>query len=193
MASSETCLASTNYNVPSQRAAGPGRSARAAIAGSCWRREAAHPERREPFRHYGTTRSGDIRRRCRNHLAGAQCRLAGGPRPCGTSQKTGLRTHQYHQPHGFVGTDQLQRYETPDPVRSNALDPPFHCVRQVPAIHRYRRRGSAGIVYVRLRRPRFRVMRLPEFRRWVIGSPPAFEAGLCWFESSRRNYFRLPQ
>lgn len=33
--------------------------------------------------------------------------------------------------------------------------------------------------------------RVIALRRWVIGSPPAFEAGLCWFESSRRNYFRL--
>jgi hypothetical protein len=33
--------------------------------------------------------------------------------------------------------------------------------------------------------------RVITIRRWVIGSPPAFEAGLCWFESSRRNYFRL--
>jgi hypothetical protein len=44
----------------------------------------------------------------------------------------------------------------------------------------------AGIVEQRLPEgvERHRVIMI---RRWVIGSPPAFEAGLCWFESSRRN------
>ena len=48
----------------------------------------------------------------------------------------------------------------------------------------------AGIVEQRLLR-NVQQHKVIAIRRWVIGSPPAFEAGLCWFESSRRNCFRF--
>jgi uncharacterized protein len=57
-------------------------------------------------------------------------RLASGPWPYGTSRKTGLRTRRHHQHHGSYALGQLERNETPDPVRSDAVNPRFHCVRQ---------------------------------------------------------------
>jgi hypothetical protein len=47
-----------------------------------------------------------------------------------TSQKTGLRTRRHHQHHDPGAPDQPERHETPDPVRSNEVEPGFHCVRE---------------------------------------------------------------
>ena len=44
-------------------------------------------------------------------------------------QKTGLRPHRHHQHHALGAPSQPERHETPDPVRSNALESRFHCVR----------------------------------------------------------------
>jgi hypothetical protein len=59
------------------------------------------------------------------------------PRPGGLvpetvrhAPETELRTHWHHQHHGSYAAGQLERHETPDPVRSDALDSRFHCVRQ---------------------------------------------------------------
>jgi hypothetical protein len=56
--------------------------------------------------------------------------LHNGPRPVGSFPKTGLRSHRHHQHHGSYAPDQFERHETPVPVRSNALEVRFHCVRQ---------------------------------------------------------------
>ena len=56
--------------------------------------------------------------------------LTSGLRPGGTSLKTGLRSRRHHQPHGSYALDQLERHETPDPVRSDAVDSRFHGVQQ---------------------------------------------------------------
>jgi hypothetical protein len=44
-------------------------------------------------------------------------------------RKTELRPHRNHQHHGAGGLGPLERYETPDPVRSNAMNVRFHGVR----------------------------------------------------------------
>jgi hypothetical protein len=44
--------------------------------------------------------------------------------------KTGLRSHRYRQPHGPGALGQPERHETPDPVRSDAVESRFHGVRQ---------------------------------------------------------------
>ena len=44
-------------------------------------------------------------------------------------QKTGIRTRWHHQHHDPGAPDQPERHETPDPLRSNALDSRFHRVR----------------------------------------------------------------
>jgi hypothetical protein len=44
--------------------------------------------------------------------------------------KIGLRSHRHHQQHGPGAPGQPERYETPDPVRSHAVNVGFHCVRQ---------------------------------------------------------------
>src|SRR6185369_11309926 len=51
--------------------------------------------------------------------------LTSGLRPGGTSLKTGLRSRRHHQPHGSYALDQSERYETPDPLRSDAVDSRF--------------------------------------------------------------------
>ena len=70
-----------------------------------------------------------LSRGCRVQAAPGQGCLTDGPRPGGTSQKTGLRSRRHHQHHGSPAPDQLERHETPNPVRSNALEPRFQCVR----------------------------------------------------------------
>jgi hypothetical protein len=50
--------------------------------------------------------------------------------PGNTFPKTGLRPHRHHQHHGPDAPGQLERNETPDPVRSNALNVRFQDVRQ---------------------------------------------------------------
>src|SRR5689334_23158424 len=57
-------------------------------------------------------------------------RSADGPWPGEMFPKAGLTSHRHHQPHCPGRRDQLERYETPDPVRSNAVEPRFHCVWQ---------------------------------------------------------------
>jgi hypothetical protein len=54
----------------------------------------------------------------------------GEPRPGGTSQKTGPRTHRHHQHRGPGAPDQFERNETPDPLRPDAVKARFQCVRQ---------------------------------------------------------------
>ena len=44
--------------------------------------------------------------------------------------KTGLKSHRHRQQHGPGAPGQLERHETPDPVRPDAVNPRFHCVRQ---------------------------------------------------------------
>jgi hypothetical protein len=66
----------------------------------------------------------------------------------GTSQKTGLRSHQHHQHHDPTAAGQSEQHETPDPLRSGAVKPRFHCVRVGVGV---------GIRVGRLRRRRFRV------------------------------------
>jgi hypothetical protein len=55
--------------------------------------------------------------------------LMGRAGPGGTSQETGLRSHRHHQHHGPGAPGQLERHETPDPVRSSAVKPRIQCVR----------------------------------------------------------------
>jgi hypothetical protein len=54
---------------------------------------------------------------------------ADGPRPGGRFPKTELRSHRHHQQHGPGAPGQLERNETPVPVRSNALDVRFQSIR----------------------------------------------------------------
>jgi hypothetical protein len=56
--------------------------------------------------------------------------LVNGRRPGGTSQKTGLRTRRHHQHHDPGVPDQPERHETPDPPRSNAVNPRIQHARQ---------------------------------------------------------------
>jgi hypothetical protein len=44
--------------------------------------------------------------------------------------KTGPRSHRHRQPHGPGALGQPERHETPDPRRSNAVEPRFHGARQ---------------------------------------------------------------
>jgi hypothetical protein len=44
------------------------------------------------------------------------------------SPETGLRSHQHHQPHPPAAPSTSERYETPDPVRSDAVKAQFQCV-----------------------------------------------------------------
>ena len=63
-------------------------------------------------------------------------RSAGGPWPGAPgSRKTGLRSHRHRQPHGSGPLGQLERHETLDPVRSSAVEPRFHWVRQRAELH----------------------------------------------------------
>ena len=81
-----------------------------------------------------------VSRGCRVQAAPGQGCSTNGPRPGGTSQKTGLRSRRHHQHHGSPAPDQLERHEPPNPVRSNAVEPRFHCVRRASG----RRRAGAG-------------------------------------------------
>lgn len=45
------------------------------------------------------------------------------------AKKTGLRSHRHHQHHRTGGSEPLERHETPDPVRTNAVKARFQCVR----------------------------------------------------------------
>ena len=45
--------------------------------------------------------------------------------------KTGLRSHRHRQPHGPSALGQPERHETPDPARSNAVEPRFHGARLI--------------------------------------------------------------
>jgi hypothetical protein len=58
----------------------------------------------------------------------------GKPRPAPRAARhvpeTGLRTRRHHQHHGSYALDQPERHETPDPVRSDAVNSRFHGVRQ---------------------------------------------------------------
>ena len=56
------------------------------------------------------------------------CRIAH-DRSRATASETGLRPHRHRQHHGPDAPGQLERHETPDPVRSNAVDVRFHGVR----------------------------------------------------------------
>src|SRR5215475_5923363 len=47
--------------------------------------------------------------------------------------KTGLIPHRHHQPHDPGAPGLPERDETPDPVRSDVVEPGFHDVRQAPA------------------------------------------------------------
>jgi hypothetical protein len=71
-----------------------------------------------------------------------------------------LRSHQHHQQHGPDAPDQLERHETPDPLRPGAVEARFQCVRQAsrsgpmvlqerPGIGGSRRTGLLGRAVVR--------------------------------------------
>jgi hypothetical protein len=62
-------------------------------------------------------------------------RSADGPRPDDMFPKAGLTSYWHHQHHAQGAPDQLERHETPDPVRSSAVEPRFHCVRQQTELH----------------------------------------------------------
>src|SRR5690242_5739620 len=47
----------------------------------------------------------------------------------GTFRETGLRSRRHHQHHGPRVPDQVERHETPDPVRSDAVRSRIHGVR----------------------------------------------------------------
>ena len=100
--------------------------------GSPHRRESAHPGDFMPIP--DTTIRDDRERptpRARPaRPAGTPCRFAHGRRPGGTFEKTGLRSRRHHQHHRPCVPDPVERYETPDPVRSDAVKARFHCVRQ---------------------------------------------------------------
>jgi hypothetical protein len=49
--------------------------------------------------------------------------------------ETGLRSHRHHQHHDPCVPDPAERHETPDPVRSSAVEPRFHGVRQRTELH----------------------------------------------------------
>jgi hypothetical protein len=53
----------------------------------------------------------------------------------GSFPKTGLRSHRHHQQHDPGEPSQLERHETPDPVRSDAVKTEFHYVRQRTELH----------------------------------------------------------
>ena len=72
---------------------------------------------------------------CRVRAAGAHCRLASGPGRGDSFQKTGLRSRRHHQHHGPFVPDPAQEPETPDPVRSDAVDSRFHGVRHQANLH----------------------------------------------------------
>jgi hypothetical protein len=64
--------------------------------------------------------------------------------------ETGLRARLHHQHHGSYAPGQLERHETPDPGRSDAVNPGFQYVRQasgrrarLPGRRRGRRAGPA--------------------------------------------------
>jgi hypothetical protein len=64
------------------------------------------------------------------HIArAARCHSANGPGPGGSYPKTELRSHRHHQHHDTGAPGQLERYETPDPLRSNAVEPRIQCIR----------------------------------------------------------------
>jgi len=44
--------------------------------------------------------------------------------------KTGLKSQRYHQHHDPGASGQLERHETPDPVRSSAVESRIQCVWQ---------------------------------------------------------------
>jgi hypothetical protein len=69
---------------------------------------------------------------------------------CGRAARpeTGLRTRRHHQHHGSCAPDQVERHETPDPLRSNALDSRFQCVQQAP--------GGGPIVMINIGSPGIR-------------------------------------
>src|SRR6185437_11783321 len=54
--------------------------------------------------------------------------LANGPGPGGSSPEIGLRSRRPHQHHDSGPPGHLERHETPDPVRSDALNVRFQCV-----------------------------------------------------------------
>jgi hypothetical protein len=49
--------------------------------------------------------------------------------------ETGPKSHRHHQHHGLYVPDPMERHETPDPLRSNALESRFQCVRQQADLH----------------------------------------------------------
>src|SRR6476660_2125298 len=63
---------------------------------------------------------------------------ANGRRPGGTCPKTELRSHWHRQPHGSGAPGPLERHETPDPRRSDAVKARIQCVRPGSG-------GSAGV------------------------------------------------
>src|ERR1700757_613714 len=56
--------------------------------------------------------------------------IANRRRPDGTRPKTGLRSHWHRQPHDPGVPGSLERHETPDPRRSDAVKPGIQCVRR---------------------------------------------------------------
>jgi hypothetical protein len=53
----------------------------------------------------------------------------------GTFSETGHRPRRHHQHHAPGAPDELERYETPDPLRSDAVEARIQCVRQRTDLH----------------------------------------------------------
>jgi hypothetical protein len=63
----------------------------------------------------------------------------------------GLPSLRHRQQHGPGVSAQLERHETPDPVRSNAVNAGFQCVREAP--------GSGPIFMINISRAAFELVR----------------------------------
>jgi hypothetical protein len=76
-----------------------------------------------------------------SHVSLAGCRgiaeswPASGSWPGAPLPETGLRSHRHRQPHGPGAPGLAERHETPAPVRSNAVESRFHCLRQRAELH----------------------------------------------------------
>jgi hypothetical protein len=88
------------------------------------------------FGHFDTGRTQWLQHGCRvMQLQRDAAQLVGRGGRVAHPRKTGLRAHRHHQHHGPGAPRQLERHETPDPVRSHAVNFRFHGVRQQADLH----------------------------------------------------------
>jgi hypothetical protein len=62
-------------------------------------------------------------------------RLGYRPQPGGTFPETGLRPRRHHQQQAPGALSQLERHETPVPLRSDAVEARIQCVPQRPDLN----------------------------------------------------------